>query len=340
MKSLRLNASDYKLIFGYFLLATIFLIINYNIEGHSLIEFVIDIPVAIIRVMLSLLLFKKVMELYLQKRLPILVIILLGYLGLWILGFLATLSGDFSELGYIPWDSYKELSVSELLIFNIESSLYNIAIPLVMITTKKFYEYQLEKVEFSVIQKELELKALRSQFDPHFLFNSLNSIDALIDLHPPEKVKTYVSNLAGFYRHLIQTNKEDVMPLSSEMGIANKYIYLIKSRFESDYEFEIDINEKDKDKLIPTGSLLTALENIVKHNEAIDNKSIQTKIYTENDHLIIRNTKLASTEKKESFGQGLKNMRAMYELLSNKEIRVETTVNEFILTLPFINAVD
>jgi two-component system LytT family sensor kinase len=145
-------------------------------------------------------------------------------------------------------------------------------------------------VETEKQRKENNLKLLRSQIDPHFLFNNLNTLDFLIDSNP-EKAKEYISRLPLIYRYLIKTKDAEVMELANEIELAKNYIFLIQTRFGNDYEFNIEKNISLADKFIPTGALQNLLENVVKHNKYDGTKSIKTTIQINEGWLIITNTK-------------------------------------------------
>jgi sensor histidine kinase YesM len=152
----------------------------------------------------------------------------------------------------------------------LQSGLYNatdmIGFPIGLLLIKKFYEGQTLLAKTQQQQKENELKLLRSQIDPHFLFNNLNTLDSLID-SDSEKAKEYINRLSLIYRYLIQTKDSEVMELSKEIQFAENYMFLIKTRFGDDYDFEIDKKINTRDKFIPTGAIQTLLENVVKHNK-------------------------------------------------------------------------
>lgn len=145
------------------------------------------------------------------------------------------------------------------------------------ILIKKFYEGQQELLKTQKLQKENEVKLLRSQIDPHFLFNNLNTLDSLIDSNPA-KAKEYIHRLSLIYRYLIKTKDAEVMKLSSEIEFAENYIFLIKTRFGNDYEFTIEKNISLDATLIPTGALQSLLENVVKHNKSAGKNTIKTTI--------------------------------------------------------------
>ena len=120
----------------------------------------------------------------------------------------------------------------------------SIGMPFGLVLAKKFYEGQNKILVIEKQQKENELKLLRSQIDPHFLFNNLNTLDSLID-SDAEKAKEYINRLSLIYRYLIKTKDAEVMELSEEIELAENYIFLIKTRFENDYDFKIDCDDTE-----------------------------------------------------------------------------------------------
>lgn len=205
-----------------------------------------------------------------------------------------------------------------------------------VLLTKKFYEGQTQYLKIEKQQKENELKLLRSQIDPHFLFNNLNTLDSLIDTDS-EKAKEYINRLSLIYRYLIQTKDAEVMELSKELQFAENYIFLIETRFGNDYNISIKKNEDVKDKFIPTGAVQTLLENVVKHNKPFNNISIKAEIIIGDNILKITNSKSKTQSKNESLGTGLKNLKARYKLISDKKVTILNSEKEFTVYIPIIN---
>ena len=200
---------------------------------------------------------------------------------------------------------------------------------------KKFYEGQEKLVSIQKQQKENELKLLRSQLDPHFLFNNLNTLDALID-SDSQKAKEYINRLSLIYRYLIKTKDIEVMELSEELNFAENYIFLMQTRFGNDYDFIIDKKTTIEEKFIPTGALQTLLENAVKHNKAENNKSITVSILIDENWLKVCNTKSKIKTTIESFGTGLQNLNSRYKYLSNQEIEIKNSDLNYSISIPII----
>ena len=323
---------------GYLLIVTLWLIYRFTVEEYRSIEFLVDIPVALLQVIVLLGLSKYLIEYFFLRRGNVLLFVLLGFAGLWGVGFLTMLSGDLTHYGRIPWEQYG--TIGDLIIFNVNNSVYNIAIPVLLLSGKKYHEYRLKAIQLLNAQKDLELKVLRAQFDPHFLYNSLNTIDALIDYSPRDKVKEYVFNLAALYRYQIQIKDENVAALETEINLVQHYFYLIETRFKEDYQFAIRNTQNIKDQLLPNGALLTVVENIVKHNKALEGRKIRSTIIIEQEKVVVSNTKMLQAKNTETLGTGLKNLHKRYALLSDQELIIEETEEHFTVILPLLTLVD
>ena len=126
------------------------------------------------------------------------------------------------------------------------------------------------------------------------------------------------------------------MELSQEMSLAENYIFLIKTRFGDDYDFQFNKRTDFLDKFLPTGALQAVLENVVKHNKAIAKNKVHTIIDIDDNWLSLTNEKSKSEVSPDSFGTGLKNLRSRYQLLSDEAIKVTESETEFKISLPII----
>lgn len=328
----KLNKSDWiilSLVFG----VTILLgCIDYYKEGNKWIEYVIDFPTStFLSIAIILIFIQKIIPTFLIDKNNYLLFFLISTLLLTSFGTLDKIIGLLS--------AGKSLnSINDIVTF-LQRGLYNavdmIGFPLGILLIKKFYEGQQELVLVQKQQKENELKLLRSQIDPHFLFNNLNTLDSLIDSNPT-KAKEYINKLSQIYRYLIQTKDAEVMELTKEVELAKNYIFLIKTRFGADYNFKIEKNISLDDKFLPTGAIQSLLENVVKHNKSQFNEPIKTTIAINEGWLIITNSKSEIVSKQESFGTGLDNLKGRYQLLSDKKIQVHNMDKKFEVFIPII----
>lgn len=335
MTGFKFNKSDYRFILIYFIAAIIWLLYRWNVEDYTSFEIITGLPGFIIKNLLLLFAFRWLINEHLVVRKNYFIFIVLAFITWEAVGFL-----DMWRDYYTSDHDWEIPPIGDMLIQNFNRTATDSVMLIGLIFGKKYYENKLDYAQLQSSQKELELKVLRSQFDPHFLYNSLNTIDALVDYSPKEKVKEYISNLAALYRYLIHTKDEDIVTLDDEISLAKNYFYLIETRFENDYSFEIIKQEKPTAKYLPNGALLTVLENVVKHNKAIDGNTISTVIYISNDKVKVINSKCKNEPENESMGTGLKSLNKRYQLLSDNKIQTEETEVEYTITLPLLNLVN
>lgn len=184
--------------------------------------------------------------------------------------------------------------------------------------------------------KSSELKMLKTQIDPHFLFNNLNTLDALVDTDV-KKAKTFIHRLANLYQYLLANRNEEIITLKEELKFAKDYCYLIEERFGTRYQFTFAFEtEKTIHKLLPPGAVQTVFENVVKHNTGSFKKPIITEVLVTKDTVIIKNNIRVNRNPVQSYGVGLSNLKARYELLSSKNIKVKKE-RDYQITLPLLD---
>ncbi len=218
-------------------------------------------------------------------------------------------------------------------IFIVSTIAYGFLLGIIML--KKAHDAQVNMLKNESTLRANELRILKSQIDPHFLFNNLNTLDSLLDTEP-EKAKPYIQKLAMLYQYLLATKDEHVVFLDQELEFANHYIYLIQERFDQHYQFELlDQRSRKSDQWLPTGAIQTVFENIVKHNGGSRKNPIKTTIRIEDEYLEISNNIQSKKKPSTSFKIGLSNLQSRYELLSNQsfELRVD---DQFTIRLPYI----
>lgn len=335
MDSFKLNKSDYKLIGGYFFLTTIWLVYKFYIEDYQFSQFFYEIPIIWLQTFSLLLISKWLIESYFIKKYPVLLITILMLFGFWGVSFIQMVLCDYGPYQdtVLAWNTLPDMG--EFIIGNINESVFNVCIPLCLLSGKKYYEYQLNQLKFADAQKELELKTLRTQFAPHFLFNNLNTIDALID-QQPDKAKKYISHLGNLYRYITEKKEDDIVTVTEELAFAKSYMYLIQTRFSGEYEFDIQKHPDINSLYLPTGALQTLLENVVKHNTVNNPENpIKTKIRSQNQNIIITNNK-GKAGVKTTTKSGINNLKKRYQLLTDEKVIIENTESHFSITIPLL----
>lgn len=183
---------------------------------------------------------------------------------------------------------------------------------------------------------EAELEALKNQIDPHFIFNSLNTLSHLIE-EKPGKAKQFNDNLADVYRYILQNKVRDLVLLKEELIFLQNYFSLLKIRFEEAVQLRLSIDEKETDHyLIPPISLQILVENAIKHNEFSEFQPLTITIDLKNDVLAVHNPVRRKILRKPSSKIGLQNLQERYRLITNREITVNEEENDFTVVLPVL----
>lgn len=214
-----------------------------------------------------------------------------------------------------------------------------------VITIMCIYEsiYFMHALKDSVEEKEMlkreslhaQLDALRTQVNPHFLFNNLNTLSSLIPENPTHAV-AFVQQLSKVYRHILEVKDEESILLKEELDVLNAYSFLLKTRFGNNLNVHIDIPEEKLQKRIVPLSLQILMENAIKHNIVSSDKPLHINVFTDNGSLVLSNNLQVKNQVNESTGIGLENIRNRYRLLSNKEVKVSSSENYFTVSIPLI----
>ena len=191
-----------------------------------------------------------------------------------------------------------------------------------------------EQLERAKVQAELE--ALKNQIDPHFIFNSLNTLSHLIE-EKPDRAKQFNDNLADVYRYILQNKSRDLVLLREEIEFIRDYFSLLKIRFENAVELDISVEETFFNQyLIPPISLQVLVENAIKHNEFSDLLPLRVTITLENEELKVHNKSAKKTLRKPSSRIGLQNLNERYKLTTLKEIFISEQASDFFVKLPVL----
>ncbi len=200
-----------------------------------------------------------------------------------------------------------------------------------------FQQWKQSAVEAEQFKKEsikAQFETLKNQVNPHFLFNSLNTLSGLIDMDK-ELSKGFVDNLSQVYRYVLQNKDEELVLLKTEYNFIQAFIQLLIKRHGNRIDFEFDIKKKDLKKYVPPMSLQLLVENAVKHNVASRKKPLKIKILSDGNSLIVQNN-LQRKKVLNSTGIGLNNIRNRYQFLTDKPIEIIENENTFEVKIPLI----
>lgn len=181
-----------------------------------------------------------------------------------------------------------------------------------------------------------QYEALKSQLNPHMLFNSLNTLQSLIREYP-DRAMNYTRELSRVLRYTLQGNDSQLVTLKEELAFAEAYIFLMKMRYEENLSFEIRINEQLFGRLIPPMSLQVLIENAIKHNEISNLHPLSIRICTQENSLTVSNPMQPKRTGSTGTGIGLDNLSKRYQLSMQSEVEITTDGGIFCVRLPFLN---
>jgi len=314
----------------------IWLALKFWTESHPLDQILFDIPIIIAKTLAAFFLLRWQIQKFIIEKKQYFVFFIYSTLGLAAIGFVDLLRDYFGR--GLGWTDLPDISY--IIVHSYYYSAADVAVPFVIIIGKKYFENQTQLAKIKEQQKDAELKLLRSQLSPHFLFNNLNTVDALIE-NNPSKAKAYIAKLSSLYRYLISTKDIELISLDKEIEMAKDYFYLIDSRFGDAYALRITQDDNSskinlEKKYLPTGALQTVLENVVKHNGVIPGMPIRTELTITENSIVVSNNLGKQNTHNENSGTGLENLKERYGIMLDKKLLVASDEKEFKVTLPLV----
>jgi len=182
---------------------------------------------------------------------------------------------------------------------------------------------------------ESQLANLRSQLDPHFMFNSLNVLIGLIRQNP-KKAESFVEDFSRVYRHMLEVNNRMVVPLQEEINFTKQYLRLQQTRFEEGLKVNWKIAGAESEFYLPPLSLQEVISNAIKHNVIDAEHPLKLEIELEGEDIKVRNNLNLRLGKAESTGLGLANIRDRYELLKSRAPSFIANEEFFQASLPLL----
>jgi len=238
------------------------------------------------------------------------------------------------EHGTVPWHDVLTVVINS-----------NAAAIFCTLTVVAIYEsiYFMNELRKSVEEKELlkreslkaQLNALKTQVNPHFLFNNLNTLSSIIPDNPKQAVD-FVQQLSKVYRHILEVQDEQSIPLKDELDVMKAYTFLLQTRFGDNLDITINVPEEKLKKRIVPLSLQILMENAIKHNIVSADKPLKIDVFAENGKLVVSNNLQKKNQLSESTGIGLNNIRNRCRLLGNGKVEVTENETSFTVSIPLI----
>lgn len=230
-------------------------------------------------------------------------------------------------------DIFFDVLVKGLMIFSLQ-----------LIVVLMFYSNQLANYWNKSIEKNEELKrenlvakyeALKNQVNPHFLFNSLNTLTGVVE-KKPELATDFIKKLSDIYRYVLEQSDKELVSIQDEMKFVEDYIFLSKMRFGEALKFNFVLPDNSNIQVVPL-SLQMLVENAIKHNAIANDMPLKIELGFKEEFLFLRNNMQAkNTIISDKKPQGLENLKKRYAYLSNSAIEIIKSENEFLVRLPII----
>ncbi|GAB3711909.1 hypothetical protein GCM10027592_49960 [Spirosoma flavus] len=198
-------------------------------------------------------------------------------------------------------------------------------------------EQEQEKLRVANLQSQLD--TLKQQVNPHFLFNSLNVLDSLIE-DDPRQARVFLEELSTVYRYLLRANEQHLTDLGTELDFIHSYYHLLRTRHGPALQLNVMIDERYQSYRLPPLTLQLLIENAVKHNIILPDQPLHIDIFTdEESRLQIRNNVQRKTMRVVSNGVGLTNILTKYKMLDQPAPIISEKDGQFLVTLSLIETV-
>ncbi|RFZ90247.1 histidine kinase [Mucilaginibacter conchicola] len=226
-----------------------------------------------------------------------------------------------------------------MLMVEVRGILINLVFYMFLHLVQQNYENQTVSMELERIKNDnlgAQYELLKQQVNPHFLFNSLNTLRAMVETQDPDAID-FILKLSNFYRYTLESRKLDLIHVHEEMEILKAYLFLQNARFEGGFTFHEDLPDEVLKTLIPPFTLQLLVENCIKHNVVSLDNPLHLSLYAEGQKIILENLIRLKKSEAGSLGVGLNNIQLRYQHLIEREIEINNDGKLFQIKLPIIN---
>jgi sensor histidine kinase YesM len=199
---------------------------------------------------------------------------------------------------------------------------------------KNWKEAAVQQEKLKREQLALQYETLKSQVNPHFLFNNLNSLTSLISSNP-NKAIYFVKKLSEVYRYVLDQKDQALVDLDTELQFVESYVFLQKIRFGDNLNVQFNIFSKNQ-KVIPL-SIQMLVENAIKHNEISDRKPLEIRIFSTDDNCLVVENGLQKKSGSGGSGSGIQNIKERYEFFTDRKVSIFENDEKFLVSLPLLN---
>lgn len=234
---------------------------------------------------------------------------------------------------------YKDwlLPMKLLLMFSFRVNLFLNTINIIFLYQKQINRNKKELENYKRISSQAQLQSLKSQVNPHFLFNNLSVLSALIPTDTESSVK-FVRQFSNVYRYILNSGEKELIPLKEEIDFLESYIFLLKTRFQDGLTVELNVSDELKKMCIIPVSLQLLVENAIKHNVVSKLKPLTIKIHGDNfsNICVSNNLQIKKVDDLESTKLGLTNIEKRYAFLGKGGVIIKNDGKNFEVSVPLI----
>ncbi len=181
-----------------------------------------------------------------------------------------------------------------------------------------------------------QLQNLKSQINPHFLFNNMSILSSLV-YKDQDKAVDFINQLSKVYRYLLDNRSDELVTLDSELTFIKSYTYLLQIRFDSSILFDINVDIENMQLLLPPMSLQMLIENAIKHNEVSSENPLTISVYAKDGELIISNNLQLRNNPENSSKSGFENIKGRYQFYTNRNVEIVKTDDTFTVKIPLLS---
>ena len=233
------------------------------------------------------------------------------------------------RLFYIRWSGIRLL----LLVWLVEMVIVGLT------AANNFYRHTIVLYKRNIYLKEssveAQYQALQSQLNPHFLFNSLNTLISEIGYNP-ENAILFTQNLSDVYRYILQCQQQRLVTLGSELEFLDSYVFLHRVRLGDCITVDCRLDESLLEYRLPPLTLQLLAENVIKHNIISLRQPMVLSLSSEDENWLVVSNSVRPKKSVQPSGMGLKNLASRYRLVCGQEIIIEKTTELFTVKIPLL----
>ena len=200
---------------------------------------------------------------------------------------------------------------------------------------KRWQENSVRTAQLEKEKVQVQLDSLKNQISPHFLFNSLSSLDSLIDDNPV-LARQFLQQLARVFRYVLQHKDKELVSLETELTFIKNYVSLLKTRFDGAFTVYYQVGDDALEQQIVPVTLQILIENAIKHNIISEARPLAITICDTNNYLTLSNPIQRKRQVENSNGQGLENLKLLYSYLSPNPLLVSQENGTFRVQVPLL----